>query len=113
MSLISVSQHRVVVGTSELISCWPPLLLHRVRHVGVSCPILISFFYLEILTGEFRNYSDLFVMLGPVSVLLEELLHSSWHRSGIQPGACVTPHAQRAAVQQHLQRLEAMEERRV
>lgn len=64
-----------MVGTSELISCRPPLLLHQVRYVGVSCPILIPFFYLEILTGEFHNYSDLFGMLGPLSVLLEELLH--------------------------------------
>lgn len=56
--------------------------------------------------GEFGNYLDLFGMLGPVSVLLEELLH----RSGLQLETCVTPHTQCAAGEQDLQRLDAMEE---
>lgn len=74
----------MVVGTSELISCWPPLLLHQVRHLGASCPMLISFFYLEILTAEFGNW----ICLGcwgrvcPAWGVTAQQLGQEWHRVG-------------------------------
>lgn len=100
----------MVEDTSELISCWPPLRLHQVRHFGVSCPKLISFSCLEIWTAEFGSYLDLFGKMGPVSVLLEKLLHTSQHSSDEQLEMRVTPYAQCAAGEQDLQRLDAMEE---
>lgn len=81
---ISASQHPVKVGASELSSCWPPLLLHQVGHVGVGSPAFTFFFYLEVWAVEFGNYLDFFGVLGLVAVPLEELLQAGWHRSGIQ-----------------------------
>lgn len=97
-----------MVSASELTSCWPPLLLHQVRHVGVRSPTFIFFFYLEILAGEFGNYLEFFGMLGPESVPLVGLLHSGWHRNGVQLEIHVTFPTQRAAVEQVLQKLEEL-----
>ena len=63
---------------------------------------LIFFFYLEILAGKFGNYLDLFGMLGPMAVPLEELLHSGWHRSGVQLEIYVTSPTKYAVVEQVL-----------
>lgn len=84
------------------------MLLHQVRRVGVGSPTLIFLFYLEILAGEFGNYLDLFGMLDPMAVPLEELVHSSWHRSGIQVEIYVVSPRQGAAVEQVLQKLDAV-----
>jgi len=78
--------------------------------MGVGSLTFICFFYLQILAGEFANCLDIFGMLGPVAVPLEELTHSNWHRSGVQLEIYVTSPTQHATVEQDLQKLDAMED---
>lgn len=71
--------------------------------------MLISFFYLEILTAEFGNYSDLFGMLRLCLSCLRSYCMAA--RTGVTYSwKCVTPHVQHAAGELDLQRLDAMEE---